>query len=256
MNNSKIKNFNIIYGYHIIKEALFSKNINISLIIININKKYNYSNIIKLINFKNISIKYLNNKIFYNIINKYKNNKKINDQGIIAYINFIKKKTLNYYLNKKKLIILILYLITDIKNIGNIIRTSLCFNVDIIIIKKNLYIYNSEIFKISSGAIFKINIIGVNNIINTIKILIKNNIKILSISEKSNINTINFFKNKIYNSVALILGNEETGIPKNILSLSNNIIKIPINKNKISSLNVSIACSIILYEIYKNFFIS
>ncbi|MDH3004452.1 MAG: 23S rRNA (guanosine(2251)-2'-O)-methyltransferase RlmB, partial [Candidatus Shikimatogenerans sp. JK-2022] len=102
------------------------------------------------------------------------------------------------------------------------------------------------------GAIFKIPICLVNNIEHSIKYLIKNNIQIISITEKGNYhikNNIFFNKNE---SIALILGNEETGIPNNILKISKYKFYIPINKNNISSLNVSVACGIILYEINKS----
>ncbi|WOX79172.1 TrmH family RNA methyltransferase [Candidatus Shikimatogenerans bostrichidophilus] len=240
----------LIYGYHTIKEAINSNKIKILLIIIDKNKIYKYSNLINNIKKKNISIKFLNKNYIENIIKNNKNNKKINYQGIIAYIYFIKKIILNNINYNNNLKILILYNITDTKNIGSIIRSSVCLNINLIIIPKNYYIFNPEIIKISSGAIFKINICKVKNIENTIKYLKKKNIKIISITEKSNNNCINFFKN--ITSFALIFGNEEKGISNNILSLSNYKIKIPIISNKISSLNVSVACGIILYEINRN----
>ncbi|WGH25426.1 MAG: RNA methyltransferase [Candidatus Shikimatogenerans bostrichidophilus] len=244
-----IKTINI-YGYHPIKEAINSKYIKVLIVFINNSREKKYKLLIKNLYLKKIPIKILNKDQFNKIINITKIK---NYQGIVANINFIKTFTLkDIILNKnKKLIILILYNITDTKNIGSIIRTSACFNVDFIIIPNNYYIYNTKIIKISSGAIFKIPICRVKNIEQSIKILIKNNIKIISITEKGNKNIKNYFKiNKF--SIALILGNEETGIPKNILNMSIDKVYIPINKNKISSLNVSIACGIILYEIYTN----
>ncbi|WGH26148.1 MAG: 23S rRNA (guanosine(2251)-2'-O)-methyltransferase RlmB [Candidatus Shikimatogenerans bostrichidophilus] len=248
----------LIYGYHIINEALLSNNIKIIIILID-KKKKNIKKYILLINKlikKNISIKYLDKNNLDKILYKKNNNKKkINHQGLISYIYFKKKYILNNIIkNKKKLIILILDNINDTKNIGSIIRTSVCLNVNLIIIQKNYYIYNSKIIKISSGAIFKIPICREKNIENTIKFFKKNKIKIISITEKSKKNCINYFNiNNIYkNSIALILGNEEKGISNNILKLSDDKIKIPILYNKISSLNVSVACGIILYELNRN----
>ncbi|WGH25793.1 MAG: 23S rRNA (guanosine(2251)-2'-O)-methyltransferase RlmB [Candidatus Shikimatogenerans bostrichidophilus] len=245
----KIKNPNnriLIYGYRTIIEALKSKNINILIVIINKIKIKKYNFLIKKIKNKKIPIKILNKDKIDKIIYK----KKINNyQGIIAYIYLLKKYILNDIIKiKKKIIILILYNITDTKNIGSIIRTSVCLNVNFIIIQKNYYIFNPTIIKISSGAIFKIPICREKNIEQTIKFLIKQKIKIFSITEKGKNNSINYFNNLDY-SIAIILGNEEKGIPNNILKLSNDTIKIPILKKKISSLNVSVACGIILYEI-------
>ena len=46
------------------------------------------------------------------------------------------------------------------------------------------------------------------------------------------------------------MGSEEKGISKGVLSLSNEILKIPID-SKIDSLNVSSAFSIVSYEIIR-----
>ncbi len=50
--------------------------------------------------------------------------------------------------------------------------------------------------------------------------------------------------------VAVILGNEEKGIRKNIIGECDGIISIE-HSEKIESLNVSVICGIILYEMYK-----
>ncbi|WGH26681.1 MAG: RNA methyltransferase [Candidatus Shikimatogenerans bostrichidophilus] len=247
-------NYIIIYGYHPIKEAILSnnKNIKILIIIIDKNKINKYNFLINIIKKKKISLKYTNKKYIEKIIYNNKNKKKKNYQGLISYILYKKYILKNFIINnKKKLIILILYNITDTKNIGSIIRSSVCFNIDLIIIQNNYWIFNPDIIKISSGSIFKIPICRVNNYENTINYLKNNKIKILSITEKSKKSCINYFNNlKEKVSIALILGNEEKGISKNIIKISNDIIKIPIEK-KILSLNVSVACGIILYEIYK-----
>ncbi|MDH3004830.1 MAG: 23S rRNA (guanosine(2251)-2'-O)-methyltransferase RlmB, partial [Candidatus Shikimatogenerans sp. JK-2022] len=228
------KNNIIIYGYNTIKEALKSNLIKIVIIFINIIKLNikKYKILIKNIKKQKIPFKILKKDKFDN---KYKNKNK-NLQGLVANIFFKKKFNLNDIIEKNKklkLIILILYNITDTKNISSIIRTSLCFNVNFIILPKNYYIYNSKIIKISSGAILKIPICRVNNLVSSIKYLIKNNIQILCITEKSNNNIINYNKeNNSKKSVALIFGNEEYGINKKILNISSNTFTIKINKSQ------------------------
>ncbi|WGH25054.1 MAG: 23S rRNA (guanosine(2251)-2'-O)-methyltransferase RlmB [Candidatus Shikimatogenerans bostrichidophilus] len=238
-----------IYGYNPIKEAINSRYVNILIIFINKNKFIKYNLLINKIKKKKIPIKIITKEK----INKIILNKNINNcQGIIAKLNIIKNFNLNdIIINKKKKIILILYNITDIINIGAIIRISVCFNVDFIIIPNNYYIYNPKLIKISSGAIFKIPICRVKNIETSIHFLKKNFIKIFSITEKGNTNINNPILFKSNKSFALILGNEEKGIPNNILNYSDYKVYIPINKKKIKSLNVTIAGAIILYELNK-----
>ncbi|MDH3005004.1 MAG: 23S rRNA (guanosine(2251)-2'-O)-methyltransferase RlmB, partial [Candidatus Shikimatogenerans sp. JK-2022] len=114
-----------IYGYHPIKEAISSKYINILIVFINRNKIKKYKFLINNLFKKKIPIKILNKEKLDKIIVKQKIK---NYQGIIANITLIKNFTLKdiIIINKKQLIILILYNITDTKNIGSIIRTSVC----------------------------------------------------------------------------------------------------------------------------------
>lgn len=52
-------------------------------------------------------------------------------------------------------------------------------------------------------------------------------------------------------SLALVLGAEVDGLPKNILKKCDKIIEIPMHGRK-ESLNVSVACGVALFEIIKN----
>ena len=50
--------------------------------------------------------------------------------------------------------------------------------------------------------------------------------------------------------LAIIMGSEQKGINKSVISLSNEMVKLPIF-GKIESLNVSVACGIFLYEVVR-----
>ena len=87
----------------------------------------------------------------------------------------------------------------------------------------------------------------VNNIKDAILHLNSLEINIISLSEKGekSIYDYNFKETN-----AIIMGSEEKGISKSVLSLSNEILKIPTN-SKIDSLNVSSAFSIVSFEIIR-----
>ena len=55
---------------------------------------------------------------------------------------------------------------------------------------------------------------------------------------------------KLKKPVALIMGSEERGIAQSILKLSDEQVKLPMF-GKIESLNVSVACGILLYEVVR-----
>ena len=73
------------------------------------------------------------------------------------------------------------------------------------------------------------------------------NIEIIGADEKSENSLFNFKFNK---KTAIIMGSEGKGISKSVLQLCDKTIRIPM-KGKIKSLNVSVACGIILVEISK-----
>ena len=146
------------------------------------------------------------------------------NQGIVA---IVKKR--NYQIDYHKNRYLICDGVSDPGNLGTIIRSSLAFNVDFIILSK--------------GAILKIPIIYAD-IKETILNLKENGIKVLAstlASDSINLKNVNPSKR-----FALIVGNEGQGISKDSFSLSDERIKIKHSQN-IDSLNVGVATSIMLY---------
>jgi TrmH family RNA methyltransferase len=103
-------------------------------------------------------------------------------------------------------------------------------------------LYNEKVIRATQGAIFKINII-INDLKETIAYLQKHDIKVFGTSLESS----KFLQEyKINNNYAILLGNEANGVKKELLQLTNDNIKIEID-NKLESLNVAVAGSIIMY---------
>ena len=196
----------------------------------------------------NEKIKNLNPKTLFKEVSKNKIDNiftKLNlvHQNFAAKISPLKKNFIQYDLvNENK--VLILDRITDARNIGSIIRSSVAFNFDSIIVKERNFPSTSPLmYKSSSGAIENIKIFEVSNLSNIIEILKKKNFWIYALDSnaKEGINE-NTFQTK---KKALILGSESRGISNNILNKSDYIIKIDIS-DKIESLNVSNAATAIM----------
>ena len=195
------------------------------------------------------------NRINYKHVPVEKMNRltKKNHQGVFAYISPIDFYNIedvipNLYEEGKSPLILILDRITDVRNFGAIARTAECSNVDCIIVpEQNSAAINSDAMKTSSGALNNIKICRTWNLKMTLQMLKDSGIQIVSCTEKTN--------NKIYSvnyqiPTAIILGSEENGISSEFLKFSDEKVKIPILGN-IESLNVSVACGVILYEIVR-----
>ena len=93
------------------------------------------------------------------------------------------------------------------------------------------------------GAIFRINIIEVQDLVKTVKELKKHKIKIYS----TDLQTDKTIYDVEYKKTAIVIGNEANGVDEAILELSDERIKIPM-KGKAESLNASVATGIILYN--------
>ena len=196
-----------------------------------------------------------NNHIKYSFVpkEKFKKFENKNHQGAFAVLSPIKLLSIEELIsvtfeNKSSKTYVLLDGITDARNFGAIIRTAVASNVDgIIISQNNSAPVNSDVVKTSSGGVFKIPIARVNNIKDAILHLNSLEINIISLSEKAE-KTIYDYNFK--DSIAIIMGSEEKGISKSVLSLSSDILKIPIN-SKIDSLNVSSAFSAVIFEIMR-----
>ncbi len=237
-----------IYGIRSIIEAIeSSKDISrVYLLKSNSHKSSLFRSLVSLLENNNIKYSFVPKEKFKKFENK-------NHQGAVAILSPIKllsiEELISVTFNKiSSKTYVLLDGITDTRNFGAIIRTAVASNVDgIIIPQNNSAPVNSDVIKTSSGGVFKIPIARVNNIKDAILHLNSIEMNIISLSEKAN-KTIYDYNFK--ESTAIIMGSEEKGISKGVLSLSNEILKIPID-SKIDSLNVSSAFSAVAFEIIR-----
>ena len=145
------------------------------------------------------------------------------------------------YEKQKK--ILVLDNIADPGNLGNIIRSSHWFNIELIVLSKNCVdIYNDKVIQSSMGSI-----LYVDFMYSDISEFLKKCGDIPKISTTLFGNE--FDENGSFESFALILGSESHGISKEILELSDYNYKLSSNSQNINSLNVASAAAIFMYKL-------
>ena len=172
--------------------------------------------------------------------------KKISTMDTSSNIVALCKKIINNTIGNK---ILILDELQDPGNLGTIIRSSVAFNIDTIILGDNTVdLYNPKVLRATQGMYNHINIFSMNaeKAITEIK---KRNIPVYGTNVKNGIDVRSLGK-KDKKSFCLILGNEGVFM---ISSLSNERIKylVKLQKRKYRDLEneyVGVACSILLYE--------
>ena len=143
--------------------------------------------------------------------------------------------------------IIILDNIQDPGNLGTIIRSAKAFNIDTIILSNNsVNKYNEKVIRATQGMIFKINVLS-KNLKTFIPYLKENNYTVYKtdVEEGRDVTNINNTE-----KLAVIMGNEGTGVSSEVKELVDKNIHIKINK-ACESLNVSVAASIIMYELNK-----
>lgn len=145
--------------------------------------------------------------------------------------------------------IVLLENIKDAGNLGTIIRSAAAFNIGAIILYgETIDLYNPKVIRSSAGNFFKIPIIQLNNL-NELKSEFKDyNFISTTLSEKNNLkfSEIDFSKKNI-----IMFGSEANGLSDSLSSIAKQNIIIDTNKN-VESLNLSVAASIVFYEIFKN----
>ena len=142
-------------------------------------------------------------------------------------------------------LILILDRITDVRNFGAIARTAECAGVHAIVIPlKGSGQINADAVKTSAGALNIIPVCREVNLRYTISFLKESGLQIIAATEKTD---EWFYKANYTAPTAIIMGSEEDGISTDLLKLADKKIKIPL-LGTIQSLNVSVACGVVLFE--------
>lgn len=175
-----------------------------------------------------------------------------NHQGVIANISPVafydlENLVLSTLESGKVPTFLVLDHLSDVRNIGAIIRTAECTGVSGIILPKRGSSLSADSVKTSAGAIFNIPICKVDNLIDAIYYLQGSGIKVIAGTEKTQ-NTI--YQTDLTPPVAIVMGAEDKGISPAILKVVDNKSKLPMF-GEIGSLNVSVACGVFLYEVVR-----
>lgn len=135
--------------------------------------------------------------------------------------------------------------IQDPGNLGTIIRSSVAFGVDTIVLSPDTVdLYNSKVVRATQGLLFHINVI-INDLEIVIKELRNNNIRIYGTNVNNGIDAYTIENTSTY---ALVMGNEGNGVSDKISNMCDSNLYIN-TSSKVESLNVGVACSILLYEL-------
>ncbi len=140
--------------------------------------------------------------------------------------------------------VLILDELADPLNIGRIMESAYLFGFDSIILSENAAdIYHNKCLNASRGAIYNLNIKRCD-VVNEIKELKKQGFVVYATGLKDN--TLSLDEVTITDKMAIVLGNEGSGVRSCVFDIADETVKI--DMHNIDSLNVAMAGAIIMYR--------
>jgi TrmH family RNA methyltransferase len=138
--------------------------------------------------------------------------------------------------------------IRDPGNVGTLIRTADAFGADGMLLSNDtVELLNPKVVRSTMGSIFHIPIWDEVDLETILPELRKRNFKILAtdVTKGIRLDSVDYSGN-----ICILIGNEAEGLRANLLTLSDELVHIPIS-GKAESLNAAVAGGILLYEITK-----
>jgi 23S rRNA (guanosine2251-2'-O)-methyltransferase len=173
-----------------------------------------------------------------------------NHQGVICLLASVSYANLEGIVDKayqegREPFLLIVDRVTDVRNFGALARTAECAGLDAIVMGDtgNAPI-TGDAMKTSAGALSHLPVCREKDLKKAIRFLKENGIQIIACTEKA---SDSLYHIDLNTPLALIVGSEEDGISPQLLKDADRLAKIPMS-GKISSLNVSVAAGISIYE--------
>ena len=230
-----------IFGINTVYEALLNKRVKKVYLL----ESFSNQKLLDLINKNDIEKIFLNRNQLDNLVDG-------NHQGIVALVKEIRPISLETLINKnkenKRNILIMLDGLKDPHNLGSIIRSADIFNAQGVIYKKRDSVsINDTVEKVSTGAINYIPCSEVTNLTNTIKELKNNGYWVVGFEGEAKQNITQIPKDV---KLCVVIGSEGEGISRLVKENCDLLLKIPMySHGHVNSLNASVACAIVLYEL-------
>lgn len=165
-------------------------------------------------------------------------------QGVLAVVREFEYQFRDVLKADKTLVVFCVG-VQDPGNLGTIIRSADAFGASGVIISKGTVdLYNPKVVRSTMGSLFHLPIITTDDEKETIEHLKRKNVKMIATDASAKKDC---FAANLNGPVTILVGNEGSGLPEEIINLSDEIINIPMS-GKAESLNVGISTAIVLYE--------
>ncbi len=137
----------------------------------------------------------------------------------------------------------------DPHNIGAILRTAEVVGVHgLIIPKRRSAGLTPAVVNASAGATEHMLVAEISNLVQTLKKIKRANIWVVGVENKANAQP--YHQANLSGAIALVIGSEGKGMRRLVKENCDFLVKLPM-RGQIESLNASVACGLILYEVWR-----
>ncbi|HEY8419719.1 MAG TPA: 23S rRNA (guanosine(2251)-2'-O)-methyltransferase RlmB [Clostridia bacterium] len=181
-----------------------------------------------------------------------KESKGTRHQGFIADVTDYKYSDLDEILEfaqsqGQQPLIIMLDGVEDPHNLGSVLRVAECAGAHGVIIPRHRSAsVNETVIKVSTGAAAHIKVAKVTNINDAIRELKDKNIKVLAAETGGQ----NIYQADLKGPLCVVVGGEDSGVKELTKKLCDGIITLPMF-GKVNSLNASVACGAVIYEVIR-----
>lgn len=150
--------------------------------------------------------------------------------------------------DSKPLLLLVLDGVQDPHNLGACMRTADAAGVDAVVVPRHAAAgLSPTVSKVAAGAAEQLPFATVGNLNRVLGWLADYGVRAIGTSDKAD---SSLFEADLSGSVALVMGREHTGLSQSITSRCETLVSLPM-EGVVSSLNVSVATGVCLYEIVR-----
>lgn len=143
-------------------------------------------------------------------------------------------------------LILVLDQVQDPHNLGACLRTAAASGVDAVVVPKdNSAPLSAIVHKVASGAAETVDLYRVTNLARCLKDLKEHGIWVIGTSDRAQ---TSLYEQSLTGDIAILMGAEGKGLRRLTEEACDVLVSLPMANNSVSSLNVSVATGVCLYE--------
>jgi 23S rRNA (guanosine2251-2'-O)-methyltransferase len=174
----------------------------------------------------------------------------VNHQGVVALHSLIEYQEVDdiipfIYEQGKEPLCVVLDRVTDVRNLGAMVRTAECMGAHCVIIPdRGGAEINAEAIKSSAGALGRLPVCRTPDLVKTLKYLQQAGLQVVGASEKGQ---HLLYEAHLSGPLAIVMGSEGDGLSTDVKDMLDAVLRIPMTGST-GSLNVGVASAMFLYE--------